>query len=506
MRLFFGRMPIVPRFLRLFNTLFYAKGKDRPRMLGKRSVVAGSAVVACVLLLAACGNATSVTSTKGNTDGVFPNKIVVGGLASLTGPVTGDFAPIYQGVKAYFDMVNAQGGVNGRKIDFAYKLDDQSDPSLDSQLARTLVDQDHVFAVVGVATPSFTGAGYLASNDVPTFGLDVNPNSQWAAGPSLFGEDGSYQGFTSPQLQAAYLAEKLNAKNVAVLALDVSQSQQGCQGAINAFKRYGINLAYTNLDIPLIGTGLHAAVTRMAADHVDMVVSCMDESANINLSSILQQDGLSNIKQLWYNGYDQQALDKYPSQMNGVYFLLLNLPFEAAQLYPGTYPGLDTFIKMMNKYEPGKLPSQPSLAGWVNADLFVKGLRMIGRDVTRTRLVSALNTISDFTAGGILAPVDWRVSHGPNTSPYNCTSFIQAQGTRFVPVFTTPASGNAPASLFSCFPVKLPTRGPIHRIVPLPKGVPPYITSLSSNAGTTGTSSASAALYRQDHSTAVGER
>jgi ABC-type branched-subunit amino acid transport system substrate-binding protein len=454
----------------------------------KRSIIAGSAVVVSVLLLAACGNATSVTTTKGNTDGVSPNKIVVGGLASLTGPVTGDFAPIYQGVQAYFDMVNAQGGVNGRKIDFAYKLDDQSDPSLDSQLARTLVDQDHVFAVVGAATPSFAGAGYLASNDVPTFGLDVNPNSEWAAGPSLYGEDGSYQSFTSPQLQAAYLAEKLNAKNVAVLALDVSQSQQGCQGAINAFKRYGINLAYTNLDIPLLGTGLHAAVTRMASDHVDMVVSCMDSSANISLSGILQQDGLSNVKQLWYNGYDQQLLDKYPSQMNGVYFLLLNLPFEAARLYPGTYPGLDAFIKMMSRYKPGRPLSQPALAGWVNADLFVKGLRMIGKDVTRTRLVSALNSISDFTAGGILAPVDWKVSHGPNTSPYNCTSFIQAQGTRFVPVFTTPASGNAPASVFSCFPATPPDHGPIHRIVPLPAGVPPYISSTNDLARVRGSS------------------
>ncbi len=460
-------------------------GKVKSRISVRGAIVASSLLAVFVLLLAACGNATTSTSTNGNTNGVTPNKIVVGGLASLTGPVTGDFAPIYQGVQAYFDMVNAQGGINGRRIDFAYKLDDQSDPSLDSQLARTLVDQDHVFAVVGVATPSFTGAGYLASNDVPTFGLDVNPNSQWAAGPSLYGEDGSYQDFTGTQLQAAYLAEKLNVKNVAVLALDVTQSQQGCQGAINAFKRYGINLAYTNLDIPLLGTGLHAAVTRMEADHVDMVVSCMDSSANISLSSILQQDGLSNVKQLWYNGYDQQLLDKYSSQMNGVYFLLLNLPFEAAKLYPGTYPGLDTFIKMMDKYEPGKPLSQPALAGWVNADLFVKGLQMVGRNVTRTRLVSALNSISDFTAGGILAPVDWKVSHGPNTSPYNCTSFVQAQGTQFVPVFTTPPSGKAPASVFSCFPVNPLAHGPIHRVVPLPFGVPPYVSPANDPASAT---------------------
>ena len=50
------------------------------------------------------------------------------------------------GAKAYFDYVNAQGGVNGRKIEYRY-YDDGYDPVQTVQLTRKLVEQDKVFAI-----------------------------------------------------------------------------------------------------------------------------------------------------------------------------------------------------------------------------------------------------------------------------------------------------------------------------------------------------------------------
>ena len=51
---------------------------------------------------------------------------------------------------AYLDMVNAHGGVYGRKIVLSEALDDGTVNN--EQVTRTLVQQDHVFAIVGVAT------------------------------------------------------------------------------------------------------------------------------------------------------------------------------------------------------------------------------------------------------------------------------------------------------------------------------------------------------------------
>ena len=129
-------------------------------------------------------------------------------MASLTGPIAAAFAPIFDGVNAYLDMVNKKGGVDGRRIDLAYQLDDGSNPSQDTDQVRTLVGQDHVFAVLGVGTPTFAGASYLAANNVPTFGYTVS--TQWTAGPSLFGSEGSYIAFTRPGPEPAYLAEQIH--------------------------------------------------------------------------------------------------------------------------------------------------------------------------------------------------------------------------------------------------------------------------------------------------------
>jgi len=79
------------------------------------------------------------------TPGVTPTQIVLG----ATGPVTGaesQYEPVLNGAKAYFDYVNAHGGVNGRKI--VYKVeDDQYNPVDTVSKTQKLVEQDGVFAI-----------------------------------------------------------------------------------------------------------------------------------------------------------------------------------------------------------------------------------------------------------------------------------------------------------------------------------------------------------------------
>ncbi|MBV8385608.1 MAG: ABC transporter substrate-binding protein, partial [Acidimicrobiia bacterium] len=140
----------------------------------------------------ACGNASSGNGGggSGQTTGVSATEIDVGGMAAITGPLGDQYAPIFDGVQAYFDMVNEQGGVNGRKIKLTAKLDDATDPTRDASQARALVEQHHVFAVIPVAAPVFAGGKYLGDHNIPTFGWHINP--EWSPGPSMFGQDGSF--------------------------------------------------------------------------------------------------------------------------------------------------------------------------------------------------------------------------------------------------------------------------------------------------------------------------
>jgi branched-chain amino acid transport system substrate-binding protein len=415
-------------------------------------------------VLAACGNVTTTAVTHaGDTDGVTAKTITVGGMGSLSGVASSDFAPVITGVRMYFDRLNATGGVDGRKIVYAPVIDDGTSPSGDTAAAQRLV-QDKVFAVVGVGTPFFTGSSILRAQSIPTFGLQENTNAQWA-GPTMFGAGGSFVDSTAPMPQVAYVAQRVGARRAAVLAYNIAQSSEGCVSIISALKKFHIDTPVIDTSIPYGAATLDADVTRMQANGVDFVASCMDATGDIKLSQTLQQHGMGSVAQYWLDGYDQQTLDNNTAAMDGVYYLLQQTPFEVSARDPGVYPGIDAFNQALRRYAPlGTEPSAPLLAGWVSADLFVKGLRAVGHDVTRSRVVDAINAMTAYTGDGAIPPVNWNVAHTAITT-LDCNTFVQARGDHFVPVFGTRKS------VYVCFDQQGPAQATVTTL-PVPSGVP----------------------------------
>ena len=128
-------------------------------------------VAGCVTIGGSAGAATSTAP------GVTSNSITVGTISTQTGPIASNFSSLIYGEKAYFDYIDAQGGINGRKIDYKYALDDAGSVTTFNQLASTLINQDHVFAITGVATASFA-PNYFVEAKIPTYGYNVSGN--WA--------------------------------------------------------------------------------------------------------------------------------------------------------------------------------------------------------------------------------------------------------------------------------------------------------------------------------------
>jgi len=86
-------------------------------------------------------------------NGVYPDKIVIGSFQALSGPVAPIGISMRKGMDAYFNWVNANGGINGRKIEFIV-ADDAFNPSKTVVEVKRLVEQDKVFAIVGgLGTP-----------------------------------------------------------------------------------------------------------------------------------------------------------------------------------------------------------------------------------------------------------------------------------------------------------------------------------------------------------------
>ena len=79
---------------------------------------------AAVALLASCANAPDqATVAPGAAPGLTSTQVTVGALATMSGPIAADFAPIVSGVRAYLAWTNAHGGVAGRQIVLAHVAD-----------------------------------------------------------------------------------------------------------------------------------------------------------------------------------------------------------------------------------------------------------------------------------------------------------------------------------------------------------------------------------------------
>ncbi|MBV9283904.1 MAG: ABC transporter substrate-binding protein [Acidimicrobiia bacterium] len=401
--------------------------------------------LACAMAIGgvACGNASSGNGGggSGQTAGVSATEIDVGGMAAITGPLGDQYAPIFDGVQAYFDMVNEQGGVNGRKIKLTAKLDDATDPTRDASQARALVEQHHVFAVIPVAAPVFAGGKYLGDHNIPTFGWHINP--EWSPGPSMFGQDGSFIDFTGVGTFYGYLAHQIGAKKVAIFAYNVSQSRDCATGAEKSFRQYGFDVAFNDSSLAFGTTSLDADVQRVKDAGVDFVTTCMDVTGNTLLSKTLRRAGLTKVRQFWPTGYDAQALAQFPDLYEGVYFRSGFVPFEEAS----QSPGMTQFINEMRKRKPNTKLSDVVVAGWINADMFVTGLRAAGRDLTRKKLIDAINSLTDYTANQLEGPVNWQVQHTGNNAT-DCDAYLQVQHGQFTPIYKQP---------FVCYPHASPT-------------------------------------------------
>src|SRR5256714_14085600 len=117
------------------------------------------AIVTAVVLVAtgaACGSGSS-KSPSASAPGVTAAEVLVGTHQPLTGPAAAGYSKISAATKAYFDYVNANGGVNGRKINPKI-LAGGSNPADNPQGVRQPGRQDHEVAILGGrGTPAHTG-------------------------------------------------------------------------------------------------------------------------------------------------------------------------------------------------------------------------------------------------------------------------------------------------------------------------------------------------------------
>jgi ABC-type branched-subunit amino acid transport system substrate-binding protein len=360
--------------------------------------------------------------------GVTDTEIKVGGVASVTNPLGGNYGSSFDGVEAYFDYINSKGGIYGRELVLDGKRDDTGVNNQSE--VQGLLNED-VFAAIPISTLLFTGADLLADANIPTFGWNINEEwgSENAPGaPNLFGEKGSFLCFTCDGALVPWLTKKVGAKKVAILGYNVPQSAACVEGLENSFEKYpSAEIAFKDDSLAFGVTDVSAQVAQMKEDGVEFVTTCMDFNGTLTVAREMRLQGLDATQYL-PNAYNHEFVEENAEFFEGSYALTFFTPFETRPRPKG--------LKLYEKWikESGGDRNENSLAGWINADLFVTGLKAAGPDFTQQKVIDAINAIPDYTAQGLLAPIDWSIAHSQEP-PLECTAISKIEDGKFVPTF-----------------------------------------------------------------------
>jgi ABC-type branched-subunit amino acid transport system substrate-binding protein len=194
-----------------------------------------AAAAAVAMIAAGCSSSSSGGSSSGaataSAPGITATQILIGSHQPLTGPAAPGYSEIAPAANAYFQYVNAHGGVYGRKIKYTY-LDDGYDPSKTTTVVHQLVLQDNVFAIFnGLGTPTHLAVvKYLNSSKVPDVfvasGCDCWNNT--SAYPYTFGWQLDY--IREGKILGTYIKQHFAGKKIGYFFQNDEFGQDGVKG------------------------------------------------------------------------------------------------------------------------------------------------------------------------------------------------------------------------------------------------------------------------------------
>lgn len=242
---------------------------------------------AMVFALAACNNNdnpsggnTDPTDNPGttveNAQGVTDTEVLVANTAAVSGAYASVGLPFVAAIEAYFEMVNSEGGIDGRKITFLHE-DDEFDPQKGRAYLQQMVEDEKVFAIVGhFGTPVVSAT----LEDLKSYGI---PSVYFATGiGQLFAENATTneEGYNIFPIQPLYITEgqvmvargvgNFGAKKIGVIYTNDDAGMNMLEGAEAKAAELGVELV--SAQVTPGAADVSAAVTSIKGEGVDFVI------------------------------------------------------------------------------------------------------------------------------------------------------------------------------------------------------------------------------------------
>ncbi|HKE81555.1 MAG TPA: ABC transporter substrate-binding protein [Solirubrobacteraceae bacterium] len=370
-------------------------------MRHRKSSALAAAAAALALAIAACGSSdstsTSSSSSKNEASapGITPTQVTVGGHFALTGPAAPGYSSIPAAIEAYFKYVNANGGINGRRLKLIAR-DDGYNPTNTVAVTKRLVLQDKIFAMVGgLGTPTHTKVvDFLNASKVPD--LFVSSGclcwDQPEKYPQTFGFLPDY--LIEGKILGQYIAQHFKGKKVAYFVQNDDVGIDGTKGLDMEIPKSQVVTRQTyepgNTDIGPQMAKIKASGAEVVAMFTIPAYTALVELAGLKLnyhpqlvSSSIGSDPttLAGLLKAFSKGKAPTAL------IDGIQ---TSAPLPATTDTSNSWTAL--FKKIHDQYLP-KLPYDGNVQyGLAVGYTFAQALQAAGRNPTREGIVEALQT------------------------------------------------------------------------------------------------------------------
>ncbi|MEN3372580.1 ABC transporter substrate-binding protein [Dechloromonas sp. ZS-1] len=357
--------------------------------------------------LAAAGVFAFSTATWANDTGITDTSITIGMSAPLSGPNGAYGIDMRQTISAYFEQVNKNGGVHGRKLDLV-ALDDGYETERTVANTRTLINDKRAFALLAYYGSSPTTEamntvfgpakvpliGTISGADTLREPVSANANSRY-----MFNVRASYADETEAIVNQLV---SLGLKSIAVFYQNDGFGKSGLDGVTNALKKH-------NLAPSATGT-----VERNAIDVSKAVTSISKANPQAVIMVTLYKPTAAFVKAMRKAGQSPMFMTLSPV---GTEHLVQELGMDArgigiSQVMPYPWNDIQPIVRDYQRLFPkqGTTYSYYGIEAYIMARTLVEGLRRTGpKDPTREKLVSALEGMNNVDLGG------YRVQYSGNS-------------------------------------------------------------------------------------------
>lgn len=385
-------------------------------MLHPRPVV--GSLVALTLTLAACSSAPGAsplaspgpgeTPVEGSTGspgadpvygpGVSDESIKLGMYSDLTGGASLVGRGGQAGANCAVDEINANGGINGRTLEVVYE-DSESTPDGGLLAARKLVQQENVFAILGLGASSSTVSvvPYAKEQEVPFYvGLSSDPRVLEEFSPWTFtGAAPSQESFAPLQLD--FIENELGATKIALIFSSDAYAIAAKPIVLETMEERGLE-AVTVQDFTTGDTDFTAQLRAVRESNPDVLFVYALPAEGARIISQARRAGIT-VPYVGEGAHaDPQTIQLAGADAEGIYTFWFSSPQFISDRTGVMGEWWSAFETCNADPGPG-VPNQWTLQAYTEVYNFAEGLRRAGDNLTRENFVAQLETMTDYVAG-----------------------------------------------------------------------------------------------------------